>query len=221
MKNKIIPLFIITIFCSSVVKAQVPVSEEPRHKPVLQNKYIRILDVWVQPGDTTLFHIHATPSLFVHLSNNVTGSQAKGEAWVKDQSETGKAWYRSFSPDTLIHRVTNLDMIPFHVNDIEILASYNGNNLSNTKPLPFTLLFENEKASAYRVTNILNNQIIKDRGPIIAELATGEGIIFHDVKTNQSKEIKAGNYLYIEPGSSFYFTTKGKSKINMVLFEIK
>lgn len=56
---------------------------------------------------------------------------------------------------------------------------------------------------------------------MIAELAKGSGVIFHDAKSNQSKEIKAGKYLYIEPISSFYFTALGKEDINLVLFEIK
>jgi len=222
MKNKISSFVTVMLLSSLLITAQVQVSEEPLHKPVLQNKYIRLLDVWLQPGDTTQYHIHSTPSLFVHLSNAAISSQIMGEGWVKDQAEAGKAWYRSFSPDILVHRVCNLDIVPFHVNDIEILSSYNSNNSSHNKPLPFTVLFENEKAIAWQLTNHkFNRKIIKDRGPMIIELVTGDGVFFIDAKTKQSTEIKAGRYLYIEPGASFYFTATGRGEINMVLFEIK
>jgi len=53
----------------SVVTAQVQVSKEPMHKKVLENKFIRLMNVWLQPGDTTMFHIHSTPSVFLHFSN--------------------------------------------------------------------------------------------------------------------------------------------------------
>ncbi len=222
VKHSIYPCAVLSLFFSSAAIAQLPVSEEPMHRNVFQNKYIRLLDVWLQPGDTTMYHIHATPSLFVYLSNAATASQIKGEEWVKGQATAGTAWYRSFSPDILVHRVCNLDTVPFHVNDIEILSSYDSNNLSHNTPLPFTVLFENEKAFAYQLTRqSFKKQTIHGRGPMIAELVSGEGLFFHDVKTNQAKEIKAGKYMYIEPGVSFYFTARGTGEINMVVFELK
>ena len=220
-KNKIIKLLPLMLFCSAVLTAQVPVREEPRHHPVFQNKYIRLLDVWLPAGDTTLFHIHATPSLFVILSNTVTGSQIKDSAWSNTQSKAGTTWYRSFSPDTLVHRVCNADTVVFHVNDIEILSQYDV-TAQGKKPLPFPVEFENEKAIAYRLTAIADHSpIINKRGPMIAELITGKGIIFHNSTTGQTKEIEAGKYLYIEPGIAFYFSAAENKAIDMVLFEIK
>jgi hypothetical protein len=212
----------IGLLSCTITIAQVQVSEEPMHRNVFQNKYIRLLDVWLRPGDTTQYHVHSTPSLFVYLSNNTISTQIKGEEWVNDQAITGKAWYRSFSPDILVHRVSNLDTVPFHVNDIEILSSYGNKNLSGIKPLPFPVLFENEKAFAYQLTNsAFKMQITRSRGPMVAELVSGDGIKFHDTKTKHAKEIKAGKYFYIEPGTSFYFTAGRAGEINMVIFEIK
>ena len=212
----------IVLVNTSAIKAQVPVRDEPRHHPVFQNNYIRVLDVWIPPGDTSLFHIHATPSIFIILSSAITGSQIKGENWMKAQSEAGTAWYRSFTPDSLVHRVANFDTVPFHVNDIELLSAYDPNIAIKNAPLPFTPLFSNEKIIAYRLTDpSFKKQIIKNREPLVAELIKGEGLIFYDLKKTISTEIKAGKYLYIEPGASFYFDAKGSSVIDMVLFEIR
>jgi len=212
-------LIIPTIF-SSQIQAQVPVSEEPYHRPVFQNKYIRLLDVWLRPGDTTQFHIHKIPSLFVYLSNTINASQIKGEEWVKGRSAAGGLWYRSFSPDTLVHRVANVDSDIFHVNDIEILSTYDTTNRP-IKPLPFPVLFENDKSFAYQLSNKnINGKIIKSRGPLIAELATGDRVMFTDTKTFHSRGIKTGQYFYIEPGTSFYFSA-ATGNIKMIVFEIK
>ena len=207
---------------SNALTAQVQVSEEPRHRLVFQNEYIRLLDVRLQPGDTSMFHIHSTPSVFLILSTATTGWQIKGEDWKTELSPIGKAWYRSFSPDTLVHRVANFDSVPFHVNDIEILTPYNKGHFKKLAPLPFTVLLENEKVITYQLMNLSNKkQIIQGRGPIVAELVQGDGIIYEDQITKQRKEIKAGGFLYIEPGTSFYFTATGKSDMNLVLFEFK
>jgi hypothetical protein len=222
MKYVIILLVITALPYTTKIKAQIPVREEPRHHPVLQNKYIRLLDVWIPPGDTTLFHIHATPSLFIELSNGVIGSQIKGASWVNEKAIAGTTWYRSFIHDTLVHRVCNAGAKPFHVNDIEVLSSYDSNNVSQLKPLPFLLLYENEKAFAYQLNNTsFDNEVIKNRGPMIAELISGNGVNFHDADSKKSIAVIAGKYVYIEPGKSFYFSKDETGEINMVLFEIK
>ncbi|CAN5323578.1 hypothetical protein BH11BAC5_BH11BAC5_12130 [soil metagenome] len=221
MKNKPIAILLLLTLYSAPATAQVPVREEPRHHPVLQNKYIRLLDVWLPPGDTTLFHIHATPSLFVILSNTIIGSQIKDSAWSTGQSTAGTTWYRSFSPDIVTHRVCNPDTVVFHVNDIELLSHYNLTP-SAKKLLPFPLEFNNEKATTYRLTGAdVNNQIINNRGPMIVELVSGNGVIFHNSTTNKIDKITAGKYLYIKPGTAFSFSVTEKSNVEMILFEIK
>jgi hypothetical protein len=208
------------LFSQILLNGQVPVSKEPLHRPVIENKYIRLLDVNMKPGDTSLFHIHAIPSVFLHFTNAFISSQVKGDKWIKEQAVPGKAWFRLFSPDTLIHRVSNIDTILFHVTDIEILSSYDLK--FHREPLPYNLLFENDKVFAYRLTYAdLNNQIIQDRGPMIAELVSGDDVTFHDIPSDEKREIKAGQYLYIPPGSYFSFAAKKDEKISLVLFEIR
>jgi hypothetical protein len=218
--KKIIVLLLITLFCSFHAIAQVPVRQEPRHKKVIENKYIRLLDVWIKPGDTSLFHIHSTPSLFLHFTSTAVCVQIKGEAWIKNKNKEGNASYRSFINDTLVHRVSNCDTVPFHVADIELLSSWKPN--STLPPLPFTVLFDNERAVAYKLTqSSFSNQIISNRGPIVAQLVSGYEVKYYDANKKKSTPIKTGKCLYIKPGSNFYFTAKQNEEINLVLFEIK
>lgn len=215
IKNLLFTFLLLVLFVTSF--AQVPVREEPRHKPVLQNKYIRLLDVWLRPGDTTMYHIHATPSLFVVLTSTLTTSQIKGGNWASDRSAAGKTWYRSFLNDTLVHRVANIDTASFHVNDIEILSSFDG---AAQKPaLSFPVLIDNDRAVAYQLkSSSLNNKVITGRGPFVAELISGTAS-FHDAANKKVSALQAGKYLYIPPGSSFYFTSSGD--MDMILLEIR
>ena len=187
---------------------------------MIENKYIRLLDVWLQPGDTTWYHVHSTPSVFLPFTTTWTGGQIKGSDWVKSKMIAGEAWYSSYIPDSVIHRVVNYDTAVFHVTDVELLSAFNPEG--GLKPLPFTVLFENERVFAYRLDNAsLNKKYISKRGPMVAELVEGEGISFFDELTKKYANIAQGKYLFIEPGSTFYFSANGKSKINLVLFEIK
>ena len=220
MNLKTTLLLTILFLQTAVVTAQVQVRKEPRHKNVLENKYIRLLDVWMQPGDTSMLHIHSTPSLFLHFTNTAVCVQIEGKAWTKNKNTAGNASYTSFVNDTLVHRVSNCDTVPFHVTDIEILSSYKP--ATALKPLPFTVLFDNEKAIAYSLSGTtFNNQLINGRGPMVAELVAGDEVICYNTKNKKSTTIQTGKYLYLEPGSSFYFSAKGNEKNNLVLFEIK
>jgi hypothetical protein len=219
MNNKKLYFAAPLLLMCSLLAAQVQVSREPMHKKVLENKFVRLMNVWLQPGDTTMYHIHSTPSVFLHFSNAMMSTQLKGQDWVTDRTVPGYAWYRSFTPDSMVHRVYNGDTIPIHVIDVEILSSYRPGG--QTKPLPFTVLFNEEKAIAYRLTDSkFNKKKISDRGPMIAELAVGEPAYYVDAKSKKETQIKAGDYFYIEPGASFYLRITGK-EANMVLFEIK
>lgn len=220
MKYKITCLFAALLISSPALKAQVPVREEPFHQNILENKYIRLLDVWIKPGDTSLFHIHATPSLFLHFTSTLVCVQINENAWTKNKNEAGNASYRSFVNDTLVHRVSNCDTVPFHVTDIEILSAYKP--ATALTPLPFTVLFENEKAIAYRLGNTsFNGKLINGRGPMVAELVAGDEVFCYDTKHKRSTTIKTGKHLYLEPGSSFYFSTTKNKETNLVVFEIK
>lgn len=219
MKSRLFFVSILLMVCFGV-QAQVQVRNEPRHKNVLENKYFRILDVNIPPGDTTLQHIHSTSSVILFFTNTITAQQIKGQGWTKSQSIAGSALYRDFAKDTMIHKVSNWDTVPYHVTDIELLSAYEPG--SGRKPLPFTVLFDSDKAIAYRLTDSsINKQIIANRGPMVAGLVAGDEIILHETKHHKSINIKAGKETYIDPGISFYLATTSKKEINLVLFEIK
>ena len=133
---------------------QVPVSQEPRHHKVLENNHVRLLDVQIPPGDTTQFHVHATASVFIVLSEAKTGSQVLSE---EDHSAApivhyGNLWFEGFYRKPRIHRVYNLDDHEFRVMDIELT---NENTISIDLPIQqeaFHFLFEEKPVRAYRLT---------------------------------------------------------------------
>ena len=56
----------------------VPVYHEPHHRQVFQYGSTRILDVQVPPGDTSWYHTHDSPILYVTLSAGQIRTQNLG-----------------------------------------------------------------------------------------------------------------------------------------------
>lgn len=59
----------------------VPVYEEPRHRQVFTSGTTRILELLVLPGDTSLFHSHTDPVLYVNLASGALRTQELGKDW--------------------------------------------------------------------------------------------------------------------------------------------
>ena len=72
-----------------------------------------LLDVHIPPGDTSQFHIHATPSVFLVLAAVKTGSQVIQEEDHVEISipDYGNIWFEGFYRLPRIHRVWNSDTI--------------------------------------------------------------------------------------------------------------
>jgi len=62
-------------------QSPVPVHEEPRHRLVLTHQQLRVMDVKIAPGDTTLFHVHDMPALFIAVSAAPVDIQLLNDKW--------------------------------------------------------------------------------------------------------------------------------------------
>lgn len=59
----------------------VPVFQEPRHHVVVDTPALRILDIQIPPGETTLYHRHDSAMLYVPIASSRTRNQNLGEDW--------------------------------------------------------------------------------------------------------------------------------------------
>ena len=59
----------------------VPVHEEPRHRMIFETASARVLDIQIPPGETTLYHTHRQPILYVTMSTSRTRNQNHGGEW--------------------------------------------------------------------------------------------------------------------------------------------
>jgi quercetin dioxygenase-like cupin family protein len=95
----------------------VPVEQESHHHVVLENQYVRVLDVSIPPGETTLLHTHSHDNLAVRLNGGSVETQEMGKGWQSATLTPGTIIFRN----ALTHRVKNVGNQVYHVVDLEIL----------------------------------------------------------------------------------------------------
>lgn len=67
----------------------VPVYHEPHHRQLFAYGTTRILEGQVPPGDTSWYHVHAEPVVYITLSASAQRTQVLGEDWGRGRGEGG------------------------------------------------------------------------------------------------------------------------------------
>jgi hypothetical protein len=214
-------LVLLLLWSSQQIVAQdaVAVSKEPRHKNVFENKYLRVLDVHIAPGDTTQFHKHETPSVFISLHPVKTGSQIiieDGSATVL--STDRKITFEGFYKSPRIHRVWNEDTSVFHVMDIEILSKGNESKEASIAAENIKLLFDAPPVRAYRVTLGSNQEIKIERNAAILIVGLADA---GNVLINKRSFKKEGDFLFIPPSEKIKLANGDQQEYSFALLELK
>lgn len=197
----------------------IAVSKEPLHKKVFENNYLRVLDVHIAPGDTTLFHKHETPSVFISLHPVKTGSQViieDGAATVLslDRRITFEGFYKS----PRIHRVWNADTSVFHVMDIEVLTKGDKDIGAPITGEAFKQVFDAPPVRTYRVTVNSNQEIEIKRNAAVLVVGLNDG---SNVMVNKKSFAKQGDFLFIPPSEKIKLVNKSVQEYTFALLELK
>lgn len=199
--------------------AQVPVSQEPRHHNVFENEFVRVLDVHMKPGDTSLFHKHETPSVFIMIHNVRTGSEVimqEGPATALSKDPTIS--FEGFYVKPRIHRVWNRDTSEFHVMDVEIL-NRNNKKVSTLADPTFQVLFDEKPVTAYRLTvTTQTTTSLKRENPL---LIVGLSNATNGVMVNKKAFTRKSDFLFIPGGEAVSFTNKDQQPYSFAVLELK
>lgn len=104
-----------------------PVYEEPRHRPVFENDHAMILNVYIPPGDVSLYHEHRIDLLYVTISGTTVWAQPFGENKREADVKTGDLRFSSDNHGLPhVHRVGNIGLTPFHVVGVGIKDEISG-----------------------------------------------------------------------------------------------
>jgi len=107
-----------------VSETYVPVRDEPRHRRRFEDELVRVYDVLVPPGDTTLYHHHTEDTFYVAVNE----ATVRDRTWGSDEARTGTAaagslLCRPHRDRPLIHQVSNVGVAEMRLIGAEIRTS--------------------------------------------------------------------------------------------------
>ena len=208
---------LLLLMAGNSTTAQVPVREEPHHKPVLENNYVRLLDVHIKPGDTTLYHIHAAPSVMVHISKSTIGIQVMGKPVSPPaQVSPGETKFAAYDKNPVTHRVYNAGKNVFHVMDIELVKIEPSNEpcpaLKNVNVEPMI----NERLVRVYKFDLSKLQQINFPAGSCAHLL----ICTNGAANTKGKNITTGEYIFFAPHKEVSIKSKQEATTTCVVLEL-
>lgn len=216
-------LSILIILHFQIIAAQVLVSQEPRHHPVFENEQVRILNVILPPGDTTLYHIHNTPSVFIPFTKTLTGSQKLDESPGEGTSTAGAVWFENLSPPAIkIHRVWNLDTSDFHVIDVELLQSSAGKPGRAIRKNNLAIVIDTPWVRVYKL-HLQKQELFESENLGSSYLLVGlqeSTVKFTGNKSNGDLHIQTGWFQWIKKGEFFSLSNTTDESIEFILMEL-
>ena len=119
-------LALVLSLAASICPAQsapVPVEDEPFHKTAFENEYVQAFRVHIEPGQSSLMHVHAHDDGAVMLADATIVSQNEGRPESAPGPVTlGAASARQNEPTPTVHRIRNVGTTSFDVIDVQVLA---------------------------------------------------------------------------------------------------
>lgn len=104
----------------AIESAQVPVLQEPRHKRMLYTAHLRLLEVTIPPGDTTLDHSHDYDIATVALEDAVSRTKVGNEAWGPARERgAGTLNLTEYTGAKGSHQIENVGKTPFRLVAVE------------------------------------------------------------------------------------------------------
>ena len=208
-----------------IAQVAVPIEKEPMHRLKFENEFVRLFDVLVPVGMTTLFHTHLFDGMSVRVSNaQITDESAAGEKKPFDIKYGMVTFGARTEPET--HRVINSGKTDFRNIFIEILS---GKNAPTFGPYPIlsdghTILIDNDRVR-------VNRLVLKpgESSKLHKHNMHGLGIILYDSKiemiaadgTKRTLEPKAGDYAWQNAGTTHIIKNTGTTVFEAIDIELK
>jgi hypothetical protein len=116
---------LLVVSTSAVVAAQVPLTKEPRHRVTFENTQMRIFDVNIPPGDTSLDHRHDHDIVTVSMTGGTEiRIQNTGQPWTtRAPRPLGDATVTEYAGKPGSHKVENTGKSAYQLFAVENLKA--------------------------------------------------------------------------------------------------
>jgi mannose-6-phosphate isomerase-like protein (cupin superfamily) len=205
----------------------VPVYEEPMHRLVLDREPVRVLDVGLEPDETSLYHLHEDPIFYIALDISEVDAQVLGEEWKRTRVaewQTGAVAHDlGHAEQPTVHRIRNAGSENFR-----LIAVTNSRRLEKGGPVPEPELpgdLETEVAYFRQSRVTLAPGAVSGRfqslSPVVVVLvSSGEvDLVVSNSATRPLTDL--GNFSHVEPGRDYELQNPGAVPVTLVVVEAR
>lgn len=203
----------------------VPVYNESHHRVRFDNGIVRVYEVNLKKGESTLFHEHAADNFAVRISTTSIVEQRLGEQSNMRPSKAGTVALASTAKGPYTHRLGCIDDASYRVVDVEINSKSRLGPDVETPKRPektFAVVSETSRGRVYRMilkagettevfTRPANTAIVALSGGRITEVTEGKPPRYWDSEP--------GNFRWA--GTSDRLTIKNEGVIDLDVIEIE
>jgi mannose-6-phosphate isomerase-like protein (cupin superfamily) len=209
---------------STVAQSAIPIDKEPMHRLKFENEFVRLFDVLVPAGKTTLVHTHVYAGVGVRVSDasmidELTSGEKRPFSATSGQSTFG-------SGPTFSHKVVNVGTTDFRNIYVELLAD---TDPEKDVPLPIlsvdhVILIDNPQVR-------VNRLVLKpgESSKLHTHTRNGLGIIVYDAKIEITSpgtsprllDVKAGGFQWQAAGTTHVIKNIGSTVFEAIDVELK
>jgi len=203
----------------------VPITSEPDHKIRVDNGTVRIYEICLSPGMTTLWHEHGADNFTVIFEDSeVTIEPYAGEP-VTIPVAAGDAGFSSTASGPYTHRVSASGQTDFHGIAVELLSSdpYGKSTPDRRSDPPFHVALENSRGRAYRVRLEPGETVgpFARTGPAVL-VAISAGRISEQAEGSARRlwDFETGHFRWIDEPGVISIRNEGAEPVDLVEIEI-
>jgi len=206
-----------------VAAAQAPVQQEPHHRVLFENAALRVLDVNIEPGGTTLEHRHDNDIMTVSVSASETRVRTPAAGWgdIRPRRRLGETNLTEYAGQSGTHTVQNVGESLYRLIAVENLKQAGWSVGSAVTGAGTTLLNDARAFRTYAVQlGTTENGIDRVHClPTVVVLVTGEAIMNRNgspsIRLDQSRR-----WVVVAAGES-YRLTRGTGDVRFVEIEVR
>jgi quercetin dioxygenase-like cupin family protein len=219
---------------TTIAAAQVPLSKEPRHRVTFENKQLRILDVNIPPGDTSLDHRHDLDIVTVSMTSGTNTRIQTGAQPATDRPPRplGDATVAEYAGKSGSHTVANVGKTAYQLFAVENLRTSGWSTAPAATGLATKMTREARSFRLYDVnlSRETSQTSHKHDVPTVAVLISGS--VMSDGPDTQAKAnpgapiglkqlTQPGQWILVPPGDTHHVVRLGAGNARVVEIEVR
>jgi quercetin dioxygenase-like cupin family protein len=197
---------------------------------VYETPELRVLDIEIAPGDTTLFHRHDAPIAYVFISPTPTNAQVLGQGWGSATQGSSPLpaignviFDETYATTPVEHRVTNLGDVAFRL--IAVLNRGPGQTTSGMAPLGAAGPSETEGRWFRSTHHTLANQDTwewEGFGRPIVIVQVSSGAVAVEPEAGSTRDLEGpGDFVVLRAGARAQLRNVGGGPVTLGIVEVR